>query len=137
MPLAEALGTTRMHRAVGRTSARTAWVTARPCRALRHTISGVGWIGGGHLPRPGEVSLARHGMRFRDARPACRRHVLAVWRQPLEESLLYIESGCPSAGRDQPLFPVEPVTCQLPMPYMRVKTAILSRASWSAIFWRP
>jgi magnesium chelatase family protein len=88
MSLAEALETTRIHSVAGLTGARTALVTTRPCRAPPQTISDVGLIGGGHLPRPGEVSLAHHGILFLDARPECRHHVLEVWRQPLEESLI-------------------------------------------------
>jgi magnesium chelatase family protein len=90
MRLAEALETTRIHRVAGLTGARTALVTARPCRAPHHTISAVGLIGDGHLPRPGEVSRAHHGRLFQDELPECRRHVLEVLRQPLEESLLYV-----------------------------------------------
>ena len=74
MTLAEAIETTRIHRAAGLTGARTALVTTRPCRAPPHTIADVGRIGGGQVPRPGEVSLAHHGMRFWDEWPACRRH---------------------------------------------------------------
>ena len=59
MTLAEALETTRIHRVAGRTSARTALVTTRPCRTPHQTISAVGLIGDGHVPMPGEVSLAR------------------------------------------------------------------------------
>jgi magnesium chelatase family protein len=61
-----------------------------PCTrvAPHHTISDVGVIGGGHLPRPGEVSRAHHGVLCLDARPACRRHGLAGLRQPFEESVL-------------------------------------------------
>ena len=88
MRLAEALETTRMHRVAGLTGARTAVVATRPCRAPHHPISDVGLIGGGQVPRPGEVSLAHHGMRLFDARPEFRRHVLEVLRQPLEESLV-------------------------------------------------
>jgi magnesium chelatase family protein len=51
MSLAEALETTRIHRVAGRTGARTAMVTTRPCRAPLHTISAVGLIGG-HVPMP-------------------------------------------------------------------------------------
>jgi magnesium chelatase family protein len=88
MTLAEALETTHLHRVAGLTGDRTAWVTTRPCRAPHHTISDVGWIGGGQVPRPGEGSLAHHGVRFPDERPACRRHVLEVLRQPLEEGVV-------------------------------------------------
>jgi hypothetical protein len=60
--LAEAVDTTRIHRVAGRTGGRTAGVTTRSCRAPHYTISDVGLIGGGQVPMPGEVSLARHGM---------------------------------------------------------------------------
>jgi magnesium chelatase family protein len=92
MTLPEALDTTRIHRVAGLTGDRTAFVTTRPCRAPHHTISDVGLIGGGHVPLPGEVSLAHHGVLFLDARPECRRHVLEVLRQPLEEGVIQISS---------------------------------------------
>jgi magnesium chelatase family protein len=88
MSLAEALETTRIHRVAGLTGARTAVVTRRPFRAPHHPIAEVGLIGGGHLPRPGEVSLAHHGVCCLDERPEFRRHVLEVWRQPLEERVI-------------------------------------------------
>jgi magnesium chelatase family protein len=86
--LLEALETTRIHRVAGLTGDRTAWVTTRPCRAPHHTISDAGRIGGGHVPTPGEVSLAHHGVRCLDELPECRRHVLEVWRQPLEDGVI-------------------------------------------------
>jgi magnesium chelatase family protein len=73
----------------------TALVTTRPFRAPHHTLSDVGLIGGGNESMPGEVSLAHHGVLFLDARPACRRHVLEVLRQPLEESVTRRQSPAP------------------------------------------
>jgi magnesium chelatase family protein len=88
--LVEALETTRIHRVAGRTVDRTAWVTTCPSRAPHHTISDVGLIGGGHVPMPGEVSLAHHGVLLLDAWPEFRRHVLEVLRQPLEDGMVTI-----------------------------------------------
>jgi magnesium chelatase family protein len=90
MTLAEAIETTRIHSVAGLTGNRTALVTTRPFRAPHQTISDVGLIGGGHVPMPGEVSLAHHGMFFLDERPAFRRHVLEVLRQPLGEGVVTI-----------------------------------------------
>jgi magnesium chelatase family protein len=90
MTLPEAIETTRLHRVAGLTGDRTALVTTRPCRAPHHTISDAGLIGGGHVPMPGEVSLAHHGVLFLDELPEFRSHVLEVLRQPLEESLIYV-----------------------------------------------
>jgi magnesium chelatase family protein len=90
MTLAEAMETTRIHRVAGLTGDRTALVTTRPCRAPHQTISDAGLIGGGHVPMPGEVSLAHNGVLFLDELPECRRHVLEVLRQPFEESLTRI-----------------------------------------------
>jgi predicted ATPase with chaperone activity len=98
MPLTETLGTAHIPRAAGLTGGRTAMVTTRPFRAPHHTISDVGLIGGGHIPMPGEVSRAHHGVCFPDARPECCRHVLEVLRQPLEKSIVYR----PSPARHRP-----------------------------------
>ena len=86
MTLAEAIETTRIHRVAGLTGDRTALVTTRPFRAPHQTISDAGLIGGGHVPMPGEVSLAYNGVLFLDERPECRRHVLEGLRQPLRWS---------------------------------------------------
>jgi len=91
MSLAEAIDTfSRMHRVAGLTSDRTALVTTRTFRAPHHTISEVELIGGGAVPMPGEVSLAHHGVLFLDELPECRRHVLEVLRQPLENGVITI-----------------------------------------------
>ena len=78
MTLAEAIETTRIHSVAGLTSGGTTFVTTRPFRAPHQTISDVGLIGGGHIPMPGEVSLAHHGVLFLDELPEFRRHVLEV-----------------------------------------------------------
>ena len=100
MTLAEAMGTTRIHRVAGLTAGRTALVTTRPFCAPHHTVSDAGLIGGGHVPMPGEVSLAHHGVLFLDELPEFRRHVLEVLRQPLEEGITSIQSP----ARPQPLY---------------------------------
>jgi magnesium chelatase family protein len=85
MTLAEAIETTRIYRVAGLTGDRTALVTTSPCRAPHHPISDAGRVGGDHVPMPGDVSLAHHGVRFLDEWPECRRHMLEVLWQSREE----------------------------------------------------
>jgi magnesium chelatase family protein len=92
MTLPEAIETAHIHSVAGLTGDRTALVTTRPCRAPHHTISDVGLIGEGHVPMPGDVSLAHHGVLFLDELPEFRRHVLEVLCQPLENGIIYIQS---------------------------------------------
>src|SRR5262249_21851848 len=89
LTLAEAIDTTRVHSVMGLMDGR-ALVTVRPFRAPHHTISDAGLIGGGSIPRPGEVSLAHHGVLFLDELPEFRKNVLEVLRQPLEEMRITI-----------------------------------------------
>ena len=89
MTLAEALDATKVHSVAGLMDGR-ALIATRPFRAPHHTISDAGLIGGGAIPKPGEVSLAHHGVLFLDELPEFRKNVLEVLRQPLEDAKVTI-----------------------------------------------
>jgi len=86
----EALETTKIHSVAGVLEAGAGLVGTRPYRAPHHTISDAGLIGGGIIPRPGEVSIAHHGVLFLDELPEFPRNVLEVMRQPLEDGTVTI-----------------------------------------------
>ena len=90
LQLEEALETTKIHSVAGVLDADAGLVTQRPFRAPHHTISDAGLIGGGSVPRPGEVSLAHNGVLFLDELPEFPRSVLEVMRQPLEDGTVTI-----------------------------------------------
>ncbi|MGO9640898.1 MAG: YifB family Mg chelatase-like AAA ATPase [Candidatus Acidiferrales bacterium] len=90
MSLAEAIETTRIHSVAGVLEDSRGLTVTRPFRSPHHTISDAGLIGGGAVPRPGEVSLGHNGVLFLDELPEFQRNVLEVLRQPLEEGSVTI-----------------------------------------------
>ena len=90
LTLKESLETTRIYSAVGLLEKGAALIATRPVRAPHHTASGPALIGGGTNPRPGELSLAHHGILFLDEFAEFPRHVLEMIRQPLEDGTVTV-----------------------------------------------
>ncbi len=94
----EALEVTAIHSVAGLLSTARGLSLARPFRAPHHTVSEIGLVGGGDGPRPGEVSLAHHGVLFLDELPEFRRSALEALRQPLEDGLVTISRATAKAS---------------------------------------
>jgi magnesium chelatase family protein len=84
LTLEESLETTMVYSSVGLLEKNTALIATRPVRTPHHTASGPALVGGGTVPRPGELSLAHHGILFLDEFAEFPRHILEMIRQPLE-----------------------------------------------------
>jgi magnesium chelatase family protein len=96
MNFEESLETTKIHSVMGLIPSGSSLIVTRPFRNPHHTISDAGLIGGGQIPKPGEVSLAHHGVLFLDELPEFKKNVLEVMRQPIEEERVTISRAATS-----------------------------------------
>ena len=90
MTIDEALDVTKIYSISGLLPPATPLIRHRPFRSPHHTISHAGLVGGGQWPRPGEISLAHHGVLFLDELPEFGTRVLEVMRQPMEDKVVTI-----------------------------------------------
>ena len=86
----ESLELTKIYSVSGMLNKQCPLIEQRPFRAPHHTITGIGLVGGGRFPKPGEISFAHHGVLFLDELPEYNRNVLQLLRQPLEEHAVTI-----------------------------------------------
>ena len=90
LTLEESLEVTKIHSIAGELPKNIPIITNRPFRSPHHTISGTSLVGGGRIPKPGEISLAHYGVLFLDELPEFNKSTLEVMRGPLEDGIVTI-----------------------------------------------
>lgn len=86
----EALEITKIHSIAGTLKPEIPIITTRPFRSPHHTISSTSLVGGGRIPKPGEISLSHYGVLFLDELPEFNQHTLEVLRGPIEDGIVTI-----------------------------------------------
>ena len=116
MTFKEALEVTKIYSITGNLPTNISMINTRPFRAPHHTTSGPAMVGGGKIPKPGEISLAHYGVLFLDELPEFNKNTLEVLRGPLEDKVVNISrvNACLSYPADVMLIAsMNPCPCRI------------------------